>query len=63
MSDFLAPPVLMSLASLVTPRRPDPYLAPDCLLCPGGPFVWSDHTRTKLGDDKEKRMHFLLQMM
>ena len=35
----------------------------DCLLRPDGAFVWSDRTRAKLGDDKEKRMRFLLQMM
>ena len=35
----------------------------DRLLRPDGEFVWSDRTRAKLGDDKEKRMCFLLQML
>ena len=35
----------------------------DCLLCPDGAFVWSDRKHAKLGDDKEKRMRFLLQML
>ena len=35
----------------------------DCLLRPEGAFVWSDRTRTKLGDDKEKRMRYLLQIL
>jgi hypothetical protein len=34
-----------------------------CLLRPDGAFVSTDPTRAKLGDDKEKRMRFLLQMM
>jgi hypothetical protein len=35
----------------------------DCLLRPDGAFVWSDRTCVKLGNDKEKRMRFLLQML
>jgi len=35
----------------------------DCLLRPGGVFIWTDRTRAKLGNDKEKRMRFLLQML
>ena len=51
------------MASFAAPRRPDPDPAPDCLLRPDGTFVWSDRTRTKLGNDKEKLMRFLLQML
>ena len=35
----------------------------DCLLRLDGVFVQSVRTRTKLDDDKEKRMRFLLQML
>ena len=35
----------------------------DCLLRNDGIFIWSERTLSKLGDDKEKRVRFLLQMM
>jgi hypothetical protein len=35
----------------------------DCLLRPDCVFVWTDRTRAKLGDDVDKRMRFLLQML
>ena len=35
----------------------------DCLLQEGGAFIWSDRTIAKIGNDREKRMRFLLQMV
>ena len=51
------------MASFVTPCCPNPDLGPDCLLCLNGTFLWSDQTRTKLGDDTKKVIRFLLQML